>query len=215
VTHNATLAEILARSPVIPVIIIDDVNDAVPLAEALVAGGLPVLEITLRTPAALAAIRRIAAACPAATVGAGTILNAKDLDAAQQAGAKFAVSPGATASLLAAAAAAPIPLLPGIATASEALQLIEHGLAYAKLFPAEAAGGIPLLKSLHSPLPQLGFCPTGGITQETAPAYLALPNVVCVGGSWMLPRPLITARDWPAIQAAAARAAGLRPPGRS
>jgi 2-dehydro-3-deoxyphosphogluconate aldolase/(4S)-4-hydroxy-2-oxoglutarate aldolase len=209
-THNHALARILALAPVIPVIIIDDVEDAVPLAKALIAGGLPVLEVTLRTPAALESIRRIAGECPDAIVGAGTILSPKDLAAAEQAGARFTVSPGATAALLKAAAAASVPLLPGIATASEAMQLLEHDLAYAKLFPAEAAGGVPLLKSLHSPIPQLTFCPTGGITQQTAPPYLALPNVACVGGSWMLPRVAVTAHDWAAITSAAALAAGLR-----
>jgi len=213
--HRNTLARILALTPVIPVIVIDDVDDAVPLAEALIAGGLTVLEITLRTQAALDSIRRIAAACPTATVGAGTILNAHDLDAAHQAGATFAVSPGATTALLKAAANSPIPLLPGIATASEAMKLLDHNLAHAKLFPAEAVGGIPLPKSLHSPLPQLTFCPTGGITQQSAPTYLALPNVACVGGSWMLPRPAIVAHDWTAITAAAALAAGLRGGGAS
>jgi 2-dehydro-3-deoxyphosphogluconate aldolase/(4S)-4-hydroxy-2-oxoglutarate aldolase len=208
-SHRDTLARILALTPVIPVIVIDDVADAVPLAQALIAGGLTVLEITLRTPAALESIRRIAAACPDATVGAGTILNAHDLDAAYQAGATFAVSPGATTALLKAAADSPIPLLPGIATASEAMHLLEYNLAHAKLFPAEAVGGIPLLKSLHSPLPQLTFCPTGGITPQSAPNYLALPNVACVGGSWMLPRTAVIARDWPTITAAAAVAAGL------
>jgi 2-dehydro-3-deoxyphosphogluconate aldolase/(4S)-4-hydroxy-2-oxoglutarate aldolase len=211
-THAQTLSRIVARAPVIPVIIIDNLDDAVPLARALVAGGLPVLEVTLRTQVALEAIKRILAECPEAVVGAGTILTPADLQMVAAAGAAFAVSPGATDALLDAAHTAPIPLLPGIATASEAMRLLAHDFTYAKLFPAEACGGIKLLKSLYSPLPQLRFCPTGGITQALAADYLALPNVVCVGGSWMLPAAAIAAGDWAAITAAARLAARLSSP---
>jgi len=203
------LEAMLLAAPVIPVVIIDALSQAVPLARALVAGGLPVIEITLRTPAGLEAIRAIAAEVPDAIVGAGTVLDAAQLAAVTQAGARFAVSPGATASLLA-AANGEIALLPGIATASEAMALIERGYRFAKLFPAEPSGGAAWLKAIASPLPQLRFCPTGGITLESAPRYLKLPNVICVGGSWMVDRATIAAADWPAITAAAKQAAALR-----
>jgi 2-dehydro-3-deoxyphosphogluconate aldolase/(4S)-4-hydroxy-2-oxoglutarate aldolase len=204
------LEAILLAAPVIPVVIIDDLAQAVPLARALAAGGLPVIEITLRTPAGLAAIRAIAAEVPDAIVGAGTVLDAAQLAAVTQAGARFAVSPGATPKLLEAAAGANISLLPGIATASEAMTLIERGYRFAKFFPAEPAGGAAYLAAIASPLPQLRFCPTGGITLESAPRYLQLPNVICVGGSWMVNRATIAASGWPAITQAAKQAAGLR-----
>jgi 2-dehydro-3-deoxyphosphogluconate aldolase/(4S)-4-hydroxy-2-oxoglutarate aldolase len=203
------LEAILLAAPVIPVVIIDDLAQAVPLARALVAGGLPVIEITLRTPAGLEAIRAIAAEVPDAIVGAGTVLDAAQLTAVTLAGARFAVSPGATPTLFEAATAGNIPLLPGIATASEAMLLIERGYRFAKLFPAEPAGGAAWLAAIASPLPQLRFCPTGGITLESAPRYLKLPNVICVGGSWMVNRNTIAASNWPAITQAAKAAAAL------
>lgn len=207
---QAGLAEILALAPVVPVVIVDSAADAVPLARALVAGGLSAIEVTLRTPAALEAIRRIAGEVEGAVAGAGTVLDAAQFEAVLQAGAKFAVSPGATERLLDAATGSPMPLLPGIATASEAMALIERGYRFAKFFPAEPAGGAAYLAALASPLPQLTFCPTGGITPESAPRYLRLPNVVCVGGSWMIRREHIAAGDFAAITAASAAAAALR-----
>jgi 2-dehydro-3-deoxyphosphogluconate aldolase/(4S)-4-hydroxy-2-oxoglutarate aldolase len=203
------LETILRAAPVIPVVIIDDLRDAIPLARALVAGGLPVIEITLRTAVGLEALRAISAEVPEAIVGAGTVLTAAQFEKTVAAGAKFAVSPGATKTLLDAVAGAPVKLLPGIATASEAMQLIERDYEFAKLFPAEAVGGAPLLSSLASPLPQLKFCPTGGITLESAPRYLKLPNVICIGGSWMVNRKAIAEGAWAEITAAAAQAAAL------
>lgn len=204
------LAPILALAPVVPVVIVESAADAVPLARALVAGGLKAIEITLRTPAALEAIRRVAGEVEGAVAGAGTVLDATQFEAVMKAGAQFAVSPGATERLLDAASGAPMPLLPGIATASEAMALIERGYRFAKFFPAEPAGGAVYLSALSSPLPQLTFCPTGGITPESAPRYLKLPNVVCVGGSWMIRRDHVAAGDFAAITAASAVAAGLR-----
>jgi 2-dehydro-3-deoxyphosphogluconate aldolase/(4S)-4-hydroxy-2-oxoglutarate aldolase len=203
------LNDILTASPVIPVVIMDALTDAVPLARALVAGGLRVVEITLRTAQGLDAIRAIAAEVPEAIPGVGTVLTPSQLEAAIEAGARFAVSPGATAKLLDAANDSGIPLLPGIATVSEAMQLIERGYRHAKFFPAEPAGGAAYLAAIASPLPQLTFCPTGGITLESAPRYLALPNVVCVGGSWMVSRAMLAAGDWAAVTARAAEAAAL------
>ena len=210
-THTAPsgLAAILAVAPVVPVVIVETIEDAVPLARALVQGGLPVIEVTLRTPIALDAVRAIAAEVEDAIVGVGTVLDPAQLAASERAGARFAVSPGHTPRLLDAAAQSNLPLLPGIATASEAIVLIERGYAFAKFFPAEPAGGHAYLSALASPLPQLRFCPTGGITPESAPRYLALPNVVCVGGSWMLPRQRIVAKDWAAITTASRVAAAL------
>ncbi len=205
------LTAILARAPVVPVVIVEAIEDAVPLARALVEGGLPAIEVTLRTPVALDAVRAIAAEVEGALVGVGTVLDPAQLAAAERAGARFAVSPGHTARLLDAAAAGAVPLLPGVATASEAIALIERGYGLAKFFPAEPAGGHAYLAALASPLPQLRFCPTGGITLASAPRYLALPNVVCVGGSWMLPRERIVAKDWPAIVTASRAAAALVP----
>lgn len=210
-THTAPsgLAAILAVAPVVPVVIVEAIEDAVPLARALVQGGLPVIEVTLRTPIALDAVRAIAAEVEDAIVGVGTVLDPAQLAASERAGARFAVSPGHTPRLLDAAAQSNLPLLPGIATASEAIALIERGYGFAKFFPAEPAGGPAYLSALASPLPQLRFCPTGGITLESAPRYLALPNVVCVGGSWMLPRQRIVAKDWSAITTASRAAAAL------
>lgn len=208
-TPPSGLAAILAVAPVVPVVIVETIEDAVPLARALVQGGLPVIEVTLRTPIALDAVRAIAAEVEDAIVGVGTVLDPAQLAASERAGARFAVSPGHTPRLLDAAAQSNLPLLPGIATASEAIALIERGYAFAKFFPAEPAGGHAYLSALASPLPQLRFCPTGGITPESAPRYLALPNVVCVGGSWMLPRQRIAAKDWAAITTASRAAAAL------
>jgi 2-dehydro-3-deoxyphosphogluconate aldolase/(4S)-4-hydroxy-2-oxoglutarate aldolase len=203
------LAPILGLAPVVPVVIVENAADAVPLARALVAGGLRAIEITLRTPAALEAIRRVAGEVEGAVAGAGTVLDAAQFEAVMKAGAKFAVSPGATERLLDAAEGAPMPLLPGIATASEAMALIERSYRFAKFFPAEPAGGAAYLSALASPLPQLAFCPTGGITPESAPRYLKLGNVVCVGGSWMIRREHVAAGDFAAITAASALAARL------
>ena len=203
------IGEILRLAPVVPVVIVEALADAVPLARALVAGGLPVIEVTLRTPVALEAIRAIAAEVPDAMVGVGTVLSPQQFEAAVAAGAKFAVAPGATPKLLDAVAGAKVALLPGIATASEGMVLIERGYEYAKLFPAEAVGGVRLLAALASPLPQLRFCPTGGITLRTAPEYLALGTVVCVGGSWMLPKAAISAGRWGEIEDAAKAASKL------
>jgi 2-dehydro-3-deoxyphosphogluconate aldolase/(4S)-4-hydroxy-2-oxoglutarate aldolase len=206
---NSAIADILARGPVIPVIVIEDVAHAVPLAKALVTGGVRVLEVTLRTGAGLESIRRIRAEVPDAIVGAGTVLTAAHLEEVARVGAAFAVSPGATRSLLVAAESSPVPLLPGSATASEVMTLLEHGYGYMKLFPAEAAGGIELLSSLASPLPAARFCPTGGIDVEKAKRYLALPNVVCVGGSWLVPREAMRQGDWARITELAEGAAKL------
>jgi 2-dehydro-3-deoxyphosphogluconate aldolase / (4S)-4-hydroxy-2-oxoglutarate aldolase len=203
------LEDILRRAPVVPVVVIEQLADAAPLARALVAGGLSAIEVTLRTEAALEAIRIIAAEVEGAVVGVGTVLNPRQLAAAQEAGARFAVSPGTTEALLDAAASLGAPLLPGVANASQAMELIERGYRFAKFFPAEPAGGAPYLKALASPLPQLRFCPTGGVTLESAPSYLALPNVICVGGSWMLKPAIIAARDWGTVTAASERAAQL------
>jgi 2-dehydro-3-deoxyphosphogluconate aldolase/(4S)-4-hydroxy-2-oxoglutarate aldolase len=204
------LAATLARGPVIPVIVIEDLADAVPLAQALVAGGLTVLEVTLRTPVALEAIALMRAALPDAMVGVGTVLNASQLNDAAAAGARFAVSPGLTDALADAALAQSVPLLPGIATVSEAMAARERGLRHLKFFPADAAGGAKFLSSLAAVIPDLSFCPTGGIGPGNAGDYLKLPNVACVGGSWMLPKDKVRAGDWAGITALAAAAAALR-----
>ncbi|MEI7969242.1 MAG: bifunctional 4-hydroxy-2-oxoglutarate aldolase/2-dehydro-3-deoxy-phosphogluconate aldolase [Betaproteobacteria bacterium] len=206
---QAGIAAILARGPVIPVIVIDDAADAAPLARALVAGGLRVLEVTLRTAAALTAVRAMRDAVPEAIVGVGTVLTCGQLDEAHRAGAAFAVSPGATDRLLSDAAGHPVPLLPGAGTVSEAMRLREHGYEHLKFFPAEAAGGVRFLSSLASVIADLRFCPTGGITPANATAYLTLPNVLCVGGSWMIPRDRLKAADWAGISALAAEASRL------
>lgn len=201
-------ARICALAPVIPVLVIEDAASAAALARALVAGGLPALEVTLRTPAALDAIRAMAEV-PGGVVGAGTLLTPADVKAAKAAGAMFGVSPGATDRLLDACAEADLPLLPGAATASEMMALLERGHMVQKFFPAEQAGGIAALKALGAPLPQVGFCPTGGVTPASAPAYLALGNVLCVGGSWVAPKDRVAAGDWAAIEALARAAAAL------
>ena len=201
---------LLDLAPVIPVVVIEDVETAVPLARALVAGGLPVIEVTLRTEAALEAIARIAAEVPDAVIGAGTIRGIADIEAAVAAGSTFLVSPGTTPALVDALLACGLPFLPGAATASEVMALAERGLKELKFFPAEAAGGLPYLKSLAGPLPDVRFCPTGGIRLETAPAYLAQPNIGCVGGTWLTPADALAAGDWTRIEKLAAEAAALR-----
>ena len=200
---------ILHLSPVMPVIVVHDAGLAADLAAALVAGGIRSLEVTLRTPAALAVIRRMRDAVPDAWVGAGTVLDGTQWQQARDAGAQFGVSPGLTRELAGAVRAAPEPFLPGVATVSEAMCAREQGFSTLKFFPAEAAGGRALLKSLHGPLPELRFCPTGGIHPGNAPDYLALPNVVCVGGSWLVPEDAVAARDWVRITAMARAAAAL------
>lgn len=201
--------EICQLAPVIPVIVVEQLTDAKPLAQALVNGGLPTLEITLRTPCALDAIRAMCEV-EGGVVGAGTLLTPKDVKAAKAAGAKFGVSPGVTEALLKAAQDEGLPLLAGAATASEVMFLLEQGYDTLKFFPAEAAGGIPMLKSWFGPLPQVSFCPTGGITTQSAPQYLNLPNVLCVGGSWLAPKELLAKQDWAGIEALAAQAAALK-----
>ncbi|GAA4788588.1 bifunctional 4-hydroxy-2-oxoglutarate aldolase/2-dehydro-3-deoxy-phosphogluconate aldolase [Streptomyces ziwulingensis] len=202
-------ASVLDLAPVVPVVVIEDAADAVPLARALVAGGLPAIEVTLRTPAALDAIRAIAAEVPGAVVGAGTLLTPAQVAEVVAAGARFLVSPGWTDVLLAAMRASGVPFLPGVSTTSEVVALLERGVREMKFFPAEAAGGTAYLKALASPLPQARFCPTGGIGAASAPEYLALPNVGCVGGSWMLPKDAVDARDWGRVAALARAAAAL------
>ncbi|MCE8526796.1 bifunctional 4-hydroxy-2-oxoglutarate aldolase/2-dehydro-3-deoxy-phosphogluconate aldolase [Ruegeria pomeroyi] len=199
---------ICEMAPIVPVLVIDDAAHARPLAEALVAGGLPALEVTLRTPAALEAIR-IMAQVPDGVVGAGTLVTPEDVRAAKAAGARFGVSPGATDRLLAACEAEGLPLLPGAATASEAMRLLERGYDMLKFFPAEASGGAPALKAIGAPLPQIGFCPTGGVSPQNAESYLSLPNVVCAGGSWVAPKNMVAAGDWVGIEALARTAAAL------
>lgn len=204
---------ICALAPVVPVLVVEDAGHARPLAEALVAGGLPVLEVTLRTPCALQAIRAMAQV-PGGVVGAGTVLTPADMAAAKAAGAQFAVSPGATPALLAAAEAEGLPILPGAATASEVMALLERGHTVAKFFPAAVLGGAPALKALAGPLPQMAFCPTGGIGAGNAAEYLALSNVLCVGGSWVAPGHLVAAGDWAGVQSLARAAKRLQPAGK-
>ncbi|MBB5780166.1 bifunctional 4-hydroxy-2-oxoglutarate aldolase/2-dehydro-3-deoxy-phosphogluconate aldolase [Nonomuraea jabiensis] len=201
---------LLDLAPVIPVVVIDDVESAVPMARALVAGGLPVIEVTLRTPAAREAIARIAAEVPEATVGAGTIRSSEDISASVAAGARFLVSPGTTLSLVEAMDSSGVPYLPGAATVSEVMALVERGVKELKFFPAEAAGGVPYLKALAGPLPDVRFCPTGGIRVNTAADYLALPNVGCVGGTWLTPADALAAGDWGRVEKLASEAAALR-----
>ena len=209
-TRAAAVDALLALAPVLPVLSIERIDDAVPLARALVDGGLPVLEVTLRSAIALEAIARISIEVPQAVLGAGTVLTSDDLDAVAAAGAVFAIAPGATARLYAAAYAASIPLIPAIATASELMVGLEHGYRRFKFFPAESAGGIAALKAFAGPFPKVRFCPTGGIDATRAPAYLALGNVITVGGSWMAPKALVDAGDWAAITALARACVGLR-----
>ena len=208
-SHASQVDAVFARAPVIPVLTIERIEDAIPLARALSDNGLPVLEVTLRSACAVDAIALIARELTDACVGAGTVLNARDLDAVAQAGARFAISPGATDSLYRAAAECPVPLIPGIATASELMRGLEHGWQRFKFFPAESSGGIGALKGFAGPFAQVRFCPTGGIDAAKAPAYLGLPNVACVGGSWMLPADALAASDWARIGGLARAAAAL------
>ncbi|MEU9519734.1 bifunctional 4-hydroxy-2-oxoglutarate aldolase/2-dehydro-3-deoxy-phosphogluconate aldolase [Streptomyces sp. NPDC048224] len=212
---SSPAASVLDLAPVVPVVVVDDLADAVPLARALVAGGLPAIEVTLRTPAALDAIRAIAAEVPDAVVGAGTVITAEQVGEVVAAGARFLVSPGWTDTLLEAMRASGVPFLPGVSTTSEVVALLERGVREMKFFPAEAAGGTAYLKALAAPLPQARFCPTGGIGPDSAPEYLALPNVGCVGGSWMLPKDAVAGRDWGRVEALARAAAALSAGGTS
>jgi 2-dehydro-3-deoxyphosphogluconate aldolase/(4S)-4-hydroxy-2-oxoglutarate aldolase len=205
------IREIVSLSPVIPVLTVSNAGHAVPLAQALVAGGLRVLEITLRTPAALPSIEAIRKAVPDAVVGVGTLTRAADFAAAGRAGAQFGVSPGLTPEIAAAARGALFPLLPGVMTPTELIAARIAGFNVVKLFPAQQAGGIGMLQALGAPFPDVLFCPTGGITRSSAPEYLALPNVVCIGGSWVAPRAMLEAGDWAGVEALARDAAALKP----
>ncbi|GGZ11034.1 bifunctional 4-hydroxy-2-oxoglutarate aldolase/2-dehydro-3-deoxy-phosphogluconate aldolase [Streptomyces poonensis] len=208
-TSTSLSASVLDLAPVLPVVVVSDPARAVPLARALVAGGLPAIEVTLRTPGALDAIRAIAAEVPEAVVGAGTVVSAAQVGEAVAAGARFLVSPGWTEGLVRAMQASGVPFLPGVSTASEVVALLELGVREMKFFPAQAAGGTAYLKALAGPLPQARFCPTGGIGPDSAPDYLALPNVGCVGGSWMLPAEAVAGGDWARVEALARDAAAL------
>ena len=205
---SARAAEICRLAPVVPVLVVDNAADAAPLARALVAGGLPALEVTLRTPAALEVIAEMARV-PGGVVGAGTLLTPEDVHRAIEAGATFGVSPGATDRLLDACEEAGLPLLAGAATATEAMALLERGYSTQKFFPAEASGGVPALKAIGAPIPQVSFCPTGGVSLANARDYLALPNTLCVGGSWVAPKDKVTSGDWNGIEALAREAAAL------
>ncbi len=207
--QSAKAAEICRLAPVVPVLVIDDLAHAAPLARALVTGGLPALEVTLRTPCALDAIRAMAEV-PGGVVGAGTLLTPADVKAAKAAGATFGVSPGATPRLIAACEDEGLPLLPGAVTASEIMALLERGYTVQKFFPAEQSGGAAFLKSIGSPIPQVSFCPTGGIGLKNAPDYLGLANILCVGGSWVAPRDAMVSGDWARVTTLAAEARALR-----
>jgi 2-dehydro-3-deoxyphosphogluconate aldolase / (4S)-4-hydroxy-2-oxoglutarate aldolase len=202
--------ELASFGPVIPVIVLERVEHAVPLARALVQGGVRVLEVTLRTKAALACIEAIARDVPEAIVGAGTLRSADDVHAAKKAGCQFGVSPGYTSEIAQTCRAVGLPLLPGVATASEVMQANADGFSFLKFFPATAAGGIPMLKALAGPFPDVAFCPTGGITPDTAPQFLSLPNVKVCGGSWLTPADAVMAGDWARISALARSASALR-----
>lgn len=208
-----TIERTLRAAPVIPVLTIDNPDQAVPLAQTLVRAGLPVLEITLRTDAARSSIQRIIAEVPGAIVGAGTVISTTQANDVAKLGCAFAVSPGYSADLLRAVADIGLPFLPGVSTAAEAMQMAEHGYAMQKFFPAGPAGGVAFLRALKDPLPRIKFCPTGGVTAANALDYLALPNVVCVGGSWVAPEQLIAAGHWANIEALARSAAVLTPSG--
>lgn len=200
--------EICGLAPVIPVLVVDDASKAADLARALVAGGLPALEVTLRTPAALDAIKAMSEV-PGGVVGAGTLITPDDVKAAKAAGATFGVSPGATDRLLQACEDEDLSLLPGGATATEAMALLERGYSVQKFFPAEASGGAPALKSIGAPLPQVSYCPTGGVSLKNAPDYLSLSNTLCVGGSWVAPKAMVDSGDWAGIEALAREASQL------
>jgi 2-dehydro-3-deoxyphosphogluconate aldolase / (4S)-4-hydroxy-2-oxoglutarate aldolase len=204
------MREIVGMAPVIPILTVGDVEHAVPLARALVAGGLRVLEITLRTSVAIGCIEAIRRAVPDAIVGVGTLTKAVDFAAADRAGAQFGVTPGFTPELAAAARGARFPLLPGVMTPTEVIAARLAGFNILKLFPAHQVGGIGMLRALGAPFPDVLFCPTGGITRDTAPEYLALPNVVSVGGSWLAPQAIVDAKDWQRIEALAVDAAALK-----
>ena len=207
--QSARALDVCRLAPVVPVLVIDDLAHAKPLAQALVAGGLPALEVTLRTPCALDAIRAMAEV-PGGVVGAGTLLTRADVKAAKEAGATFGVSPGSTEALLDACAEFDLPLLPGAVTASEVMRLLERGYTVQKFFPAEQSGGAAFLKSIGAPIPQVSFCPTGGISLKNAMDYLALKNILCVGGSWVAPKDAMARGDWAAITTLAAEAKALR-----
>ena len=207
-----TIREILALAPVVPVLTVERLEDAVPLARALAAGGLPVLEVTLRTACAIEAVAAIGAAVPEAIVGVGTLTRPEEFGEAERAGARFGVSPGFSPELAAAARGVGYPYLPGVMTPSELLAARLAGYTALKLFPAEQAGGVGMLRALRAPFPDVVFCPTGGVTRRTAADYLALPNVICVGGSWVAPADRIAAKDWTAVEALAREAAALRAP---
>jgi len=202
--------EVMRNGPVIPVIVIDDLSKAVPLAKALVAGAVRVLEVTLRTRFGIDAVREIARAVPDAIVGVGTLTSAEEFQVARAAGAQFGVSPGLTPALAQAAHASGLPLLPGVMTPSDVIGAKAAGFTRLKLFPAQQAGGIAMLKAMNGPFPDIVFCPTGGVTEETAPQFLALPNVACVGGSWLTPKVAVDAGDWAEITRLAKRAAALK-----
>lgn len=208
--NKMSIENILTSAPVVPVVVIENLEDAVPLAKALFNGGLKALEITLRTPVAAEAVKLMKEAVPEAYVGTGTVIDKATFEASVAAGADFMVSPGVNDELLELAKESDIPFLPGAATPSEVMNLASHGFKFLKFFPAEAAGGAPMLKSIGGPLPQVKFCPTGGISLETAPKYLALDNVVCVGGTWMLDKELIANKDWQAIEALAKQASEVK-----
>lgn len=205
---STAAAKICLMAPVVPVLVVEDASVAADLANALITGGLPALEVTLRTPAALDVIREMAQV-PGGVVGAGTLLTSKDVENAKAAGATFGVSPGVTDILLDACEANDMPLLPGIATATEAMRLLERGYTVQKFFPAEANGGAPALKGIGGPIPQVKFCPTGGVSLANAKSYLSLSNTLCVGGSWVAPKDMVNAKDWAGITALAKEAAAL------
>ena len=205
-----SIEKILSSAPVVPVVVIENLEDAAPLARALYNGGLKALEITLRTPIAAEAVKLMKTEVPEAYVGTGTVIDKASFDASVAAGADFMVSPGVNDELLALAKETDIPFLPGAATPSEVMKLASHGFNFLKFFPAEAAGGTAMLKSIGAPLPQVTFCPTGGISLATAPDYLALSNVICVGGTWMLDKQLIANKDWQAIEALARQASEVK-----
>ncbi|CAH9050983.1 2-dehydro-3-deoxy-phosphogluconate aldolase [Pseudoalteromonas holothuriae] len=205
-----SIEKILSSAPVVPVVVIDNLDDAAPLAQALYNGGLKALEITLRTPVAAQAVKIMKETVPDAYVGTGTVVDKATFEASVAAGADFMVSPGVNDELLALAKESDIPFLPGAATPSEVMKLSSYGFKFLKFFPAEAAGGAAMLKSIGGPLPHITFCPTGGITLESAPKYLALNNVICVGGTWMLDKQLIANKDWQAIEALAKQASEVK-----